>query len=90
MRVSSENVPEVTRILTYLREATRQEAGNIFYQFFSAEDRPGVFTTIEHWEDANAEAAHWQEEHLKRAVAQLGPLMAGDMLEARYVRGDGQ
>lgn len=90
MQLASENVPEVTRVLSELRDATREEPGNIFYQFFSAEGRPGVFATIEHWRDAEAEAAHGRTDHLKLAVSRHAPLLEGEMRVSRYNRGDGQ
>ena len=89
MRVAEGRVPEVTRILTELRNATRKEPGNIFYQFFAAEGKPGTFATIEHWKDSESEAAHWETDHLKTAVTELGPLLDGEMRVSRYNRGDG-
>lgn len=86
MPVSAENELEVIRILLDLHKTTQNEPGYIFYQFFRSEDRPGVFATIEHWENAEAEAAHWVTERLNHAVIQLGPLIAEDMRVSRYTR----
>ncbi|MBV7393297.1 putative quinol monooxygenase [Mameliella sediminis] len=90
MQCAPDKIAEVETILTRLRAATRAEKGCIFYQFFEAENRPGVFATIEHWQNAEAEAAHWGTEHLREATSRLGPLLIGDMRLSRYNRTGGE
>ena len=86
MEVAQENVKAVENILSMLRDKTRQEDGCIYYQFFEGEGKPGIFATIEHWANAEAEAAHWDTVHLKEATDKLGPLLVGDMKVSRYNR----
>ncbi|NOU58353.1 putative quinol monooxygenase [Marinifilum caeruleilacunae] len=86
MRCLKDKIGEVQEILDQLRAKTRQEDGCIYYQFFEAEDRPGVFATIEHWNSEESEAEHWKTIHLKEAAAALSPLLVGKMQISRYNR----
>lgn len=71
-------------ILRQLQERTRQEPGNLAYAYYVSDSDPQVFTSIEAWRDAAAEAAHWQTEHLKAALEKLGPLMDGQAQVDKY------
>lgn len=86
MNVAPEHISQVERILSTLREKTRLETGCIFYQFFQAETTPGVFATIEHWKNTDAEEAHWKTEHIKEASYVLEPLLLSPMHLSRYNR----
>lgn len=65
-------------ILNELAISTRQEMGCLEYGYFERIDAPGHFTSIERWANAEAEAAHWEEPHLKVALQGLGPIMVGE------------
>jgi len=83
-------VDEVEAILNKLRKETRKEHGCIFYQYFEGEGKPGVFATIEHWENEEVEAAHWKTAHIKEATEKLGPLMKSEMKISRYNRANNE
>lgn len=46
-------------------EASRQEAGNIRYDYFRAEDDPDLLLLVEHWKDQDAFDFHIQQPHFK-------------------------
>ena len=76
---------EVDAILSQLSSASVSlEEGCVSYQYFEEIGKPGHFATVEHWANADAEAAHWKTPHLKEAVAKLTPLMVDEMRMFKY------
>ncbi|MER5910315.1 putative quinol monooxygenase [Streptomyces sp. NPDC001982] len=61
----SDNWLELTADFT---EATRAEAGNLFYEWNRNADDPTVFTLVEAFADGDAGAAHVQSAHFKAAM----------------------
>ena len=77
-------VDETIQILEELARTTRTESGCIRYGYFQATDNATSFTSIEQWEDMETEAAHWETEHLKVALEQLGPCLDGEAEVTKY------
>jgi len=46
--------------------ASRNESGNIRYDYFAAADHPDCLFLLEHWQDEDAFKAHTEEPHFKR------------------------
>ena len=57
--------------LAGLAEATRAERGCIEYGFYRDAANPHNVLSFERWVDTDAESAHWQTEHLNRALQRL-------------------
>ena len=76
---------EVKAILAELAVATRQEPGNIEYIVHEDTTTPNTVFSIEKWETEEAEAKHWEMEHLKTAFGKLsGFLEAEPLLNKGY------
>ncbi|WP_425075266.1 putative quinol monooxygenase [Psychroserpens sp. S379A] len=90
MTCTEDAISNVEDILKELRAQTRNEKGCIYYQFFKAENKTGVFATIEHWDSVAAEAAHWETPHLKEAGKKLQPYLISEMQISRYNRTTGE
>ncbi|TIC83048.1 putative quinol monooxygenase [Crenobacter intestini] len=71
-------------LLNKLAEATRTEAGCLSYRYCQSTTEPLCLTSIEHWQDGTAEAAHWKTPHLQEALIALGGLMDGEAEVHRY------
>ena len=65
------------RILNKLTIATRSEDGCLEYGYFQRQGAATELTSIERWRTAEDEAAHWETEHLKSALADLEGIMDG-------------
>ncbi|MEV8092809.1 putative quinol monooxygenase [Kitasatospora sp. NPDC085879] len=51
--------------------ATREEPGNIFFEWSRSVDDPQVYVLLEAFESADAGAAHVNSDHFKAAMAEL-------------------
>ncbi len=51
--------------------ATREEKGNLFFEWSRSVDNPDQFVLVEAFESAQAGAAHVQSEHFRAAMSQL-------------------
>ena len=71
-------------VLKRLTEATRTEAGCLAYEYFQDVEDPTQFLSVERWQSVEAEAAHWETEHLKSALADLDGLMDGAAQVNKY------
>ncbi|GAA2718210.1 MULTISPECIES: putative quinol monooxygenase [Streptomyces] len=56
--------------------ATREEPGNLFYEWSRSVDNPHQFVLVEAFEDAAAGEAHVNSEHFKTAMAWMPGLIA--------------
>ncbi len=65
-------------------DGTRKEAGNISYTVCESVEEPGVFITVEEWEDSEAEEAHMQSGHLKTFIGTIRGYLAGAPNMKRY------
>ncbi len=56
--------------------ATREEKGNLFFEWSRSVDDPDEFVLVEAFESAQAGAVHVQSEHFRAAMAQLPAALA--------------
>ena len=77
-------VEETIRTLDALAHETRRESGCLDYGYFQSIEDPTRFTSLEAWSSAAAEAAHWETDHLKSALAQLGSCLDGDARVTKF------
>src|ERR1700759_1621420 len=52
-------------------QATRQEPGNLWFEWSRSIDDPGEFVLLEAFRDGEAGAAHVNSEHFKTALAEM-------------------
>ncbi len=64
-------------------QATRQEPGNLWFEWSRSVDNPDQFVLIEGFLDADAGAAHVNSEHFKEAIREA-PAMLVDTPEILY------
>lgn len=57
-------------------EATRSEAGNVFYEWSKSVDNPHQFVLVEGFESAEAGEVHVNSEHFKTAMAWMPDVIA--------------
>ena len=79
-------IADMISLLEKLASDTRTEPGCLDYSYYQASDNPRVFTSIEVWETPDAEAAHWNTQHLKRALSQLPNFMEGEAEVTKYTK----
>ena len=60
-----------------LTEATRAEAGCVFYEWAESVETPGTFYSVEVWQARENLDAHMTTEHVKAALAGLPDMLAG-------------
>ncbi|MET8509622.1 putative quinol monooxygenase [Streptomyces sp. NPDC004787] len=63
------------RIADFTR-ATREEPGNLFFDWSRSVDDPNRFVLLEAFADAAAGAAHVESEHFKAGLATMGEAIA--------------
>lgn len=85
-KVKPEGVEVMRQLLTVLTQKTLGEPGCLDYGYLQAMDDPLLFSSCEVWESAEAEALHWQSEHLKQALAQAADLLQDVPQISRYRR----
>src|SRR5688572_1657818 len=56
--------------------ATREEPGNVFFEWSRSVDRPNQFVLIEAFRDGEAGAAHVNSDHFKAAMAWMPDAIA--------------
>jgi quinol monooxygenase YgiN len=56
-------------------QATRDEPGNLWFEWSRSVEKPNQFVLIEGFRDADAGAAHVQSQHFKEAVRQTPPML---------------
>ncbi len=64
--------------------ASRNEAGNVSYDFFEDLSDPATFTFIEAWKDRAAIDSHNATPHFQDFVEKAGPLFAGPLSIGLY------
>ncbi|MFK8333025.1 putative quinol monooxygenase [Pseudomonas sp. BJa5] len=84
--VKPEGLDEMLDLLAVLSEKTRLEPGCLEYGYFQALDNPLQITSFERWQSDACEAAHWQTEHLTRALAIGAGLLQAAPQISRYRR----
>lgn len=83
---SVESFPETVREFT---EATRQEPGNIFFEWSKSLENPNEFVLVEAFTDEGA-GPHVNSDHFKKGLEAMRPhLTATPKIISRQVEGDG-
>lgn len=80
--VKPEHVEEFLATVGALVEASRQDKGNVSYDFGAVSEREFAF--IERWESQDLLDAHMATDHFQKAVAVWEPLLASE-LDVRIV-----
>jgi quinol monooxygenase YgiN len=65
----------LTRVAPFTA-ATRDEPGNLFFEWSRSVDNPNRFVLVEAFKDRDAGAAHVQSEHFKTAMAWMPDMIA--------------
>ncbi len=65
-------------VLEELAAETRKEEGAQEYSFIRDQKTPDVVLSYEKWQDAEAEAAHWETPHLAAAIERFKDLLDGE------------
>jgi len=58
-------------------QSTRQEPGNLWFEWSRSVENPDQFVLLEAFRDAAAGAEHVKSDHFKKATSDLPPLLAG-------------
>ena len=74
--VRPERVDGWLALVNDFTEATRAEAGNLFFDWSRSVDDPNEFVLLEAFRDGDAGAAHVQSDHFKAAMATLPDAIA--------------
>lgn len=77
-------VTDMITLLQKLTAETESEAGCLDYGYYQSSEDSRVFTSIEVWKTPEAEAAHWDTQHLKDALTQLSNLIDGEAEVIKY------
>ncbi len=78
LKAKVDKFDEMTAVLEELASHTRQEVGALQYGFYRSQEDPNVVLSFEEWQDAAAEAAHWQTPHLTSAIEAFKDILDGD------------
>lgn len=64
---------------------TRDEPGNIEFQFFQAKGREDRFVVFERWQDQGALDRHWEQPHTKQVLALFQEHLAAPLADDEAV-----
>ena len=70
-----EHVEDFPQIVAEFTEATRNEPGNLWFEWSRSLDDPGEYVLVEAFADGAAEA-HVGSDHFKKATSELGQYLA--------------
>ena len=73
-----EHIAEAEPLFREMLTETHKEKGCIEYRLHTKEDEPGLFVFIEEWESMEDLRNHFQTEHFKRIIPQIGSFKAKD------------
>ena len=76
--IKSEHIEKVKPLFKEILEETNKEKGCIEYRLYEKDDDPGFYVFIEEWETMDHLKAHFETEHFKRIVPQLGNFKSKD------------
>ena len=76
IRAQPAHADAVAGILAKVAIASRGEAGCRGYRLLRSTQDAALFSTFEHWADADAEARHLASSHVVEAFTAAGPLLA--------------
>ncbi|MEV4871114.1 putative quinol monooxygenase [Streptomyces syringium] len=74
--VRPERSDEWLTLVDDFTQATRQEPGNVFYEWSKSVDNPHQFVLVEAFKDARAGEEHVNSEHFKTAMAWMPDVIA--------------
>ncbi|HIH04259.1 MAG TPA: antibiotic biosynthesis monooxygenase [Methanoregulaceae archaeon] len=77
--VQADRVADLERLAVDLVEASRNEEGNVSYDFYADLADPAKFTFIEVWKDRDAIDLHNATSHFQGFVERAGPLFDGPL-----------
>ncbi|MGB5796851.1 MAG: putative quinol monooxygenase [Mycolicibacter algericus] len=73
--VKFQTKPEWTQrwpqLVAQFTEATRAEAGNLWFEWSRSLDNPNEYVLVEAFRDGDAGSAHVNSEHFKKAMAEM-------------------
>lgn len=82
-----DKVEEMKQLLQkFIGETLENEPGCISYNYLQSTEDETLFTSAEVWKDAEAEAAHWETEHLKNLLAKLPEVVNGEAEVTKFNR----
>ena len=76
--IKSEHIAAVEPLFREILEATRKEKGCIEYRLHVKKDEPGLYVFVEEWESMEDLKNHFETEHFKCIVPQLGGYKSKD------------
>ncbi len=79
LTVKPECIAETEQLLTPLVEASRKDAGNVFYNCNTVANRNGTFVFREAWQDQAALDKHMEQKHLIDFLDKIKDLAIGDL-----------
>ena len=82
--VKVDKVEDLVELALDLVKASRSEAGNVSYDFYTDLADPAKFTFVEVWKDQAAIDLHNATPHFGGFVDKAGPLFAGPLDIALY------
>jgi len=85
-KAKADKVVEMIQVIQELSLNTQSESGCVDYGYYQSTDDPHLFTSFETWADPQSEQAHWETEHLKKALAQLPDLLDGEPEITKYTK----
>ncbi len=75
--VRPEHAEEWLASVAGFTESTRQEPGNLWFEWSRSTENPNEFVLLEAFRDAQAGAEHVNSAHFKAAIRDLPALLAG-------------
>lgn len=75
-RVRPERVEEWLSLVDGFTRATREEPGNLWFEWSRSVEEPDTFVLVEAFRDGEAGEAHVGSEHFRRATRELPPALA--------------
>ncbi|HAA15440.1 MAG TPA: antibiotic biosynthesis monooxygenase [Cytophagales bacterium] len=73
-------------LIEFTTQTLSEEVGCISYTYLQSSEDETLFTSLEVWQNAEAEAAHWETDHLKKLLSQLPTVMDGEAEVTKYHR----
>ena len=74
-KVLPEHVEDFKRAVEKILEPTRNEEGNLRYDFCQSIDEPTQFVFFENWESEQHLQKHLESEHMSEFFSAVGPVM---------------
>lgn len=75
-----EHVEDFPSVVADFTEATRNEPGNLFFEWSRSLDNPGEYVLVEGFRDGDAGGEHVNSEHFKTFVAMAPSVLASTPL----------